>query len=236
MNAANPPAPPSLTDAPDPVIPHQATRQQRVFAWLIHWVACLLTSTMRFRWENDSSGLRQEGRPLILCVWHNRLPLSLMMYRQWTEKARAPFRLAALVSASRDGALMTCVLRRFGVEPARGSSSRRGREALLELAVWTERGYDIAFAPDGPRGPKYEMKPGIVVLAQMTGRAIVPASYHLSRKITLKSWDCLQIPLPFSTCVFRYADPIPVSRKLREEGREKIRAQLESELRRLTED
>jgi lysophospholipid acyltransferase (LPLAT)-like uncharacterized protein len=191
---------------------------------------------MRFRWEKDIRLLPQEGRPYIFCVWHNRLPLSLMMYRQFVKTANAPFRMAALVSASRDGAMMTRVLELFEVEPARGSSSRRGREALLELAVWAERGHDIAFAPDGPRGPKYDMKPGVVVLAQMTGRAIVPASYRLSRKITLKSWDCLQIPLPFSTCVFTYSDPVSVPREYREEERERIRAQLEAALRKLTVD
>jgi lysophospholipid acyltransferase (LPLAT)-like uncharacterized protein len=92
-----------------------------------------------------------------------------MMYRQLVESANALFRMAALVSASRDGAMMTRVLELFGVEPARGSSSRRGAQALLELAEWTARGYDVAFAPDGPRGPAYQMKPGIVALAQMTG-------------------------------------------------------------------
>jgi lysophospholipid acyltransferase (LPLAT)-like uncharacterized protein len=236
MNVENPPAAPPASAESDAFVPYQATRKQRLFALLIYGLARLLTSTMRFRWERDIGLLSQQGRPYIFCVWHNRLPLSLMMYRRFVETANAPFRLAALVSASRDGALMTKVLERFNVEPARGSSSRRGREALLELALWTERGYDIAFAPDGPRGPKYEMKPGIVVLAQMTGRAIVPASYHLNRKITLKSWDRLQIPLPFSTCVFSYSDPIRVPREFREEGREQIRAQIEVELRKLTKD
>lgn len=218
------------------IVPHQATLHQRVLARLIYGVASLVSATLRYRWERAPAQLPQAGRPYIFCVWHNRLPLSLIMYRQMVEAAGAPFRMAALVSASRDGAMMTRVLQLFGVEPARGSSSRRGTQALLELAAWTARGYDVAFAPDGPRGPLYQMKPGIVALAQMTGRAIVPASYRLTRKVTLKSWDRFQIPLPFSTCIFNFADPVPVPRDFRDEERENVRAKVESELRQLTVD
>jgi lysophospholipid acyltransferase (LPLAT)-like uncharacterized protein len=234
MNTAgSEPQPPLWSGA---VVPHEATSKQRVLARLIYWIARLLSATLRYRWARDPLQLLQTGRPYIFCVWHNRLPLSLVMYRQFVEAARAPFRMAALVSASRDGAMMTRVLELFGVEPARGSSSRRGTQALLELAEWTARGYDIAFAPDGPRGPIYEMKPGIIALAQMTGRPILPASYRLTRKITLKSWDHFQIPLPFSTCIFNYSDPVLVPREFRDEEREKIRARVEAELRRLTVD
>jgi lysophospholipid acyltransferase (LPLAT)-like uncharacterized protein len=75
-----------------------------------------------------------------------------------------------------------------------------------------------------------------VVLAQITGRALVPASYHLSSKITVKSWDRFQIPLPFSKCTISFADPVPVPRTGGDEGREKIRAQVEAKLRELTRD
>lgn len=241
MTLETPPAHPPSSHSQPPiwsgaVIPHQATFGQRVLARLIYWLARLITATMRFRWEREPGVLSQEGRPYIFCVWHNRLPLSFLMYRKFVEGANAPFRLAALVSASRDGAMATCVLKQFGIEPVRGSSSRRGTQALIELAEWAGRGHDLAFACDGPRGPIYEAKLGIVVLAQLTGRRIVPASYRLSRKITLKSWDRFQIPLPFSTCVFRLGEPISVPRQYRDEERERVRGQVEAELRRLTVD
>jgi len=202
----------------------------------VHALARGITATMRFRWERGPGALPQDGRPYIFCVWHNRLPLSLLMYEQFVKSAAAPFRLAALVSASRDGAMMTRVLELFGIEAVRGSSSRRGTQALIELAEWAARGHDLAFACDGPRGPIYQAKLGIVVLAQLTGRAVVPASYHLSRKITLKSWDRFQIPLPFSACEFRVGAPIAVPRHYRDEERERVRAEIEAELRRLTVD
>jgi lysophospholipid acyltransferase (LPLAT)-like uncharacterized protein len=238
MTVESPPAPsptpPSLWSAA--VVPHQPTLLQRFLARLIYAVARIVSATIRYRWERDPHQLPQAGRPYIFCVWHNRLPLALMLYRQFVEAGNAPFRLAALVSASRDGAMMTRVLELFGVEPARGSSSRRGTQALIELAIWAGRGHDLALAADGPRGPRYEIKPGVVALAQMTRRPIVPVSYHLTRKFTLKSWDRFQIPLPFSTCVFNFADPITVPREFRDEERERIRARIEADLRRLTVD
>ena len=227
---------PTVAPPAGAVIPHQATFKQRVLARLIHGIVRAFATTMTFRWENPPEQLTAAGRPYIFCAWHNRLPFSLVLYQTWAERAGASARLAAIVSASRDGAMMARVLELFGVEPARGSSSRRGFQAMLELAEWSRRGYDIAFTSDGPRGPAYQMKPGVIALAQMTGRAIVPASYQLTRKITLRSWDRFQIPLPFSTCTFKLGAPISVPRSFRDEEREQVRLKVEAELRRLTVD
>jgi lysophospholipid acyltransferase (LPLAT)-like uncharacterized protein len=217
-----------------PFVPHRPTLAQRLLARLLHGLVHLLTATMRFRWERDPGFLRVEGRPYIFCTWHNRLLLAPLMYARYARRIGAPPRLAAMVSASRDGAMMARVLELFGIEPVRGSSSRRGAEALKESAELSKGGHDLAFACDGPRGPVYVAKPGIVVLAQMTGRPVVPVSYVLSRKIALRSWDRFEIPLPFSTCVFRVGDPVEVPRHYRDEDRERVRQGLEAEMRHLT--
>ena len=79
-----------------------------------------------------------------------------------------------------------------------GLSSRRGPQALRELVTWAERGFDIAVTPDGPRGPRYRVQPGVISLSQLTGLPIVPVGYHLSSKVSANSWDRFQIPLPFA--------------------------------------
>jgi len=91
--------------------------------------------------------------------------------------------------------------------PFRGSSSRRGAQALIELASWLSEGYDIALTPDGPRGPCYKLSPGLVLLAKNDGNPIMPLAvrYHDSWK--LKSWDQFRIPKPFSR-VDVYAGPV----------------------------
>lgn len=241
MNVQTPPSstrpePAAVPPRAGKVVVHAPKWHQRLAAWIIYLFVRGLAMTLRYRWLRDPAEIPAEGRPYVFCTWHNRLPLSIVMYEQYMKRIGQPVRMAAIVSASRDGAMMAAVLERFKVMPARGSSSRRGGQVLLELASALERGYDAAFATDGPRGPAYGMKLGVVMLAQMTGRSLVPGSYHLSSKITLKSWDRFQIPLPFSKCTFNFGDPVPVPRDAGDEAREKIRALVEAKLRELTKD
>ena len=157
-------------------------------------------------------------------------------YFNYVKKHRQSTGLAAMVSASRDGGFLTGILERFHVQPVRGSSSRRGPQALLELTTWAERGYDLAITPDGPRGPLYVVQEGVMSLAQLTGLPIVPVSYHLGWRIRVKSWDRFQIPLPFSRCEMIYEKPIFVPREATAAEREVLRLQLEASLRRITPD
>jgi lysophospholipid acyltransferase (LPLAT)-like uncharacterized protein len=158
------------------------------------------------------------------------------MYRRYLRRTKQSLRLAAMVSASKDGGVVARILEHFDVQPVRGSSSRRGPQALLELTTWAERGYDLAITPDGPRGPCYVVQPGAISLAQLTGRSIVPVSYHLTWKIRLRTWDRFQIPLPFGRMLMRFGDPIPIPREASEKERERLRQELEGRLRALVAD
>jgi hypothetical protein len=174
--------------------------------------------------------------PVIFAIWHNRLALSLILYRRHVQR-RLPHRhMAAMVSASKDGGLLARVLERFGVQPVRGSTSRRGPQALLELTTWAERGFDLAITPDGPRGPRYVVQDGVMALAQLTGQPIVPVSYHLYWKLRLRSWDGFQVPLPFSRCEVCLAEPVLVPRDASDTHREELRLRLEETLKKITQD
>ena len=144
--------------------------------------------------------------------------------------------MAAMVSASRDGGLLARILELFGVQPVRGSSSRRGPQALREMVSWCARGYDLAITPDGPRGPCYEVQEGVISAAQLTGLPIVPVSYHLNWKIRPNSWDRFQVPLPFACCRVRIGEILRVPRAASEASREMLRRQLEQILRGITHD
>jgi lysophospholipid acyltransferase (LPLAT)-like uncharacterized protein len=143
---------------------------------------------------------------------------------------RHPRKLAALVSASKDGALLAAVLGKFGVEQVRGSSSRRGPQALLELTSCGEMGSDLAVTPDGPKGPRYRVQSGVISLAQVTGFPIIAVTCNTHWKLCLKSWDGFQIPLPFSRCELILNKPLLVPRNAEADEREELRKKLEATL------
>jgi lysophospholipid acyltransferase (LPLAT)-like uncharacterized protein len=219
------------------VVPRQPRWYQRLAAWLVFLTIRAVAITLRYRW-NDRSGLFHGSavEPSIYCVWHNRLALCLIAYYGYARKRSQTPGMAAMVSASKDGAFLAAILERFKVQPVRGSSSRRGPQALLELTSWSERGYDLAITPDGPRGPCYVVQEGIISLAQLTGLPIIPFSYHLGWKIRVKSWDRFQIPLPFSRCEMNVQKPIRIPRGASAAEREALRLQLERTLKELSRD
>jgi len=173
---------------------------------------------------------------MIFCFWHNRLASCMKVYGRYAANRTDGNRIAALVSASKDGAFLSGILELFGVQAVRGSSSRRGPQALREMVSWAEQGYDLAITPDGPRGPCYRVADGVTSLAQVTGISIVPVAFNLDRKYCLKSWDHFQIPLPFTRCEICVGQPLLVPREATDLERDAIRQELERRLRELTKD
>jgi lysophospholipid acyltransferase (LPLAT)-like uncharacterized protein len=219
------------------VTPHQPRWPQRLAAAAIFIAGRTVAATVRFRLDDHSgyfSDVPQEK--LIFAIWHNRLSLALILYRRYVARRDPSRRLVALVSASRDGGMLARVLELFKVQPVRGSSSRRGAQALLEMVSWGERGHDLAITPDGPRGPRYVVQEGVISTAQLTGLPIVPVSYRLSWKIQLKSWDRFQIPLPFTRCEVVTAPAIRVPREATDAEREVLRQKVEADMRSITRD
>ena len=213
------------------------SRSRYLLATVVYGLIRTVAATMRFHWQ-DRSGIldRNPAQPVIFCIWHNRLALCPSLYRQGIQRPSPGRHLAAMVSASRDGGLLARVLELFGVQPVRGSTSRRGPQALLELTSWAERGFDLAITPDGPRGPRYRVQEGVLALAQVTGLPIVPVAYHLAWKFCLKSWDRFQVPFPFGRCEVVLGPPLWVPRATADADREQLRRELEARLRGLTRD
>lgn len=219
------------------VVPHSPTWYQRFAGWLIYILVRGVTGSLRCRWHDHSDQLNAAAAsPAIYCVWHNRLALCMKQYLGYVKPRSRAAGLAVMVSASKDGALLAAILENFGVQPVRGSSSRRGSQALLELTSWAERGYNLAITPDGPRGPCYVVQEGAISLAQITGLPIVPASAHLHWKFHLKSWDRFQVPLPFSRCDIYFGESIRVPRDVSDAEREALRQRLEQALKQLAPD
>jgi len=219
------------------VVPHKAKWHQWLAATLVYLSIRALAATIRFRMDDRAGFFKDAPREkIIFAVWHNRLALSVILYRRFVLKFAPERRMAGMVSASRDGGLLAQILEHFCIEPVRGSSSRRGPQALIEMTTWAERGYDLAITPDGPRGPCYIVQEGVISIAQLTGLPIVPVSYHLNWKIRAKSWDRFQIPLPFARCDVTVGKILRVSRETDTIGRKELQKQLEAEMRAITRD
>ncbi|MCG3149051.1 MAG: hypothetical protein PCFJNLEI_02508 [Verrucomicrobiae bacterium] len=198
-----------------------------MIGWVLRFLVMFIGRTLRWRVE-DPAGLlaNTPHRSVLFATWHNCLFLVPYLYRKhWHGRQRT--KVAVLVSASKDGEKLVRVLEKFDLICVRGSSSRRGKEALLEMTRLVNDGYDAGITPDGPRGPKYRVANGIVSLAHLTGAPIIPFVWNTSWKITLKSWDAFMIPLPFGRATLRIAAPISVRQ---DEDRENKRLELETVL------
>ena len=219
------------------VVPKAAAWHGRLAARVIYHGIQTLAATLRFQWD-DQSGIfaSNDKQPVIYSIWHNRLALCLVIYRRFIVAQQPHRRMAAIVSASRDGGLLARILELFGVQPVRGSSSRRGAQALLELNTWAERGYDLAITPDGPRGPKYVVQDGVTAIAQVTQRPIIPVAYYLSHKKTIKSWDRFQVPLPFSKVEVSLGNTMTIPSNATDAERNLLRIELENRMKALTRD
>jgi lysophospholipid acyltransferase (LPLAT)-like uncharacterized protein len=122
-------------------------------------------------------------------------------------------RVSVLISQSRDGELIARTVAHFGIDAARGSSSRGGVAGLRDLLRKGAAGYDLAFTPDGPRGPSGVVQPGVILAAAATGFPVQPVAIAASRARSLRSWDRFLVPLPLATVHLVYGEPLRVPRR-----------------------
>jgi len=186
-----------------------------------------LAATVDFRFHDDATvrSWEVQGRQFILAFWHRHLILMRYAYRG--------SRMTGLVSRSWDGELTAQTLAHLGIETSRGSSSRGGAAALRDLLRRARAGSDLAFTPDGPRGPLRKVQPGVVVAAALTGLPIVPVAISATRRRLLRSWDRMLLPLPGARVEIVYGAPLTVASRtaLAEDGGRVERALLAAESR-----
>lgn len=196
-----------------------AKRTTRWTPWMAHalWLAIqIICMTLRWKFRlEDEQDESWRTEPRIIALWHNRTFIPCYIYR----RVKAHPEMCVLTSASKDGALLEGVARHYGISAIRGSSARRGAMALIEMCRYMRRGGSICITPDGPRGPRYCIHPGIVKLASISSVPIVPlcVDYHSCWRLG-KTWDGYAIPKPFSRATLLWKKPISVPRDLDEEA------------------
>lgn len=196
------------------------------------WIAGLmrgLAGTLRFRLEDPQGLLRRDpGQPRIWAFWHNRILMMPYIY----ERVCPGRRMLMMVSRSRDGEFITRIMNRFGIDGARGSSSKGGSDALRELLRELEKPHarDVGITPDGPRGPRAKVQDGVLALAASSGRSIYPVTTRYSRFWELPSWDRFQIPQPGAVFRVVIGPAVAAPRSLESAELNRVRGELESAL------
>lgn len=190
-----------------------------------------LFATLRVRVRGAEEELRRhlaQGAPCLPCFWHAELVAGTAYLRRL---GGAGLRAAWLVSPSFDGEVPARIARRWGVHVIRGSATRTGVRALRDLqkSVVKEK-VSAVLLPDGPSGPPRVSKPGVVMLAQLSGAPILPLGVRTRGALRLPTWDGLRVPLPFARVEIEVGELVRVARDLPPEGLEPRRAALDLEL------
>lgn len=185
-----------------------ALRDNRLVLHIIPWLAaCLLRCLYRLlRVTHINPGVPEgclaRSERGIVAFWHGRL---LMMPFLFPEQPRV-----ILISQHRDGEYISRIAERLGSSVIRGSATRGGLRAFKQMMKALKEGYHVVITPDGPKGPREKVKPGVIELAKLSGAPIVPVSFSASRGRALKSWDAFFLPFPFCRAVYVWGDPIYV--------------------------
>ena len=160
--------------------------------------------------------------PIIFALWHGRLVVPMC--------GRRNLGVYVLVSEHRDGGMIAAALDAAGYRTVRGSTTRGGAKALVQLVRLLRKGEKVAFTPDGPQGPRWKFQPGAIYLAAKTGLPIVPISGSARHAHYFKSWDSFLMPFPFTRGVINVGEPYYVTGGLDDENIEFHRAEMERRL------
>ena len=209
----------------------RASRRKRIeaklFAVLGYRAVGLLGSTLRWRTEGleHLDEIAASGRQPIMTFWHGRILPAVYFFRRRG--------IVVITSENFDGEWIAGIIERFGYGTARGSTSRGGRKALLQLVRDMAAGKPTGFTVDGPHGPARVAQPGAVWLAKATGNPVLPFHLEADRHWTLNSWDRTQVPKPYATVALAIGEPLEVAADADDSGVETARRMLEERLRAL---
>jgi len=204
----------------------------RIYSFLLDCCLTLIGASCRVeRFENGKrfEQLLRCGSPSILAAWHNRV--FFISYFLKTKFIRKGGKIAMLSSLSNDGEIGAHLGEKSGARAVRGSASKGGTEGFRRFyRLMKKEGYSTIILPDGSKGPKYQAKMGVAMLAKMTGAAVIPISYAADRFWRIPSWDRMIIPKPFARICVVVGKDILVDRSLEDDELELARQKIESEL------
>jgi lysophospholipid acyltransferase (LPLAT)-like uncharacterized protein len=197
-------------------------------SWMGPILIYILGATLKIKWVGleNLNKLRKEKKSVIYAFWHGRM-LTFAYSHRWQ-------RIHVLISQHQDGEYIARIIHRLGFVSVRGSTTRGGPKAIFEICEKIFSGYDVAISPDGPKGPGFQVHPGILYVAQRSQMPILPITNSAQHRWNLSSWDKFLIPQPFSKTVIMLGNPIYIPIEAKPEELEEKRKELENVLLGLT--
>jgi lysophospholipid acyltransferase (LPLAT)-like uncharacterized protein len=205
-----------------------------VVAWSLvrfFWATCRVQRTLGL--ERARAAVR-ESRSVIPVYWHQHM---LFGVRALLDLRDEGLKLGFLISPSVDGTAPAMLVGKVGGHVIRGSSTHTGARALRDYyETIVKQEISPALTPDGPKGPLHEFKPGAVMLAQLTGRPILPVSVAASCAFRFPTWDRFELPLPFSRVVIAYGEPVKMPRGVDAESLARLQGEMAGRLQALQQE
>jgi hypothetical protein len=205
-----------------------------VAAWYLvrfFWATCRVQA--RPGLERARAAVR-ESRSVIPVYWHQHM---LFGVRALLDMRDDGLRIGFLISPSVDGTAPALLVGKIGGHVIRGSSTHTGARALRDYyETIVKQEISPALTPDGPKGPLHEFKPGAVMLAQLTGKPILPVSVAASHAFRFPTWDRFELPLPFSRVVIAYGEPVKMPRGIDAESLARLQLEMADRLQALQQE
>jgi lysophospholipid acyltransferase (LPLAT)-like uncharacterized protein len=202
---------------------------QKLTGFLFYFITNLIARSIKWQYfeQSNKSTIFDNKHKYIFCCWHNKLFLGPHLL----PRNRV---INALQSSHSDGMITSVAFKYLGMNVILGSSKKGGMQAFRKMMKRLQLGESIAITPDGPKGPKEQVKEGIIKLAQISNTPIIPLVWATEKFKTINSWDDFVLPYPFSKGIYCYGKPINIKKNINVNQFELERQKLENELKRLT--
>ena len=202
---------------------------QKLTGFLFYFITNLIARSIKWQYfeQSNKSTIFDNKHKYIFCCWHNKLFLGPHLL----PRNRV---INALQSSHSDGMITSVAFKYLGMNVILGSSKKGGMQAFRKMMKCLQLGESIAITPDGPKGPKEQVKEGIIKLAQISNTPIIPLVWATEKFKTINSWDDFVLPYPFSKGIYCYGKPINIKKNINVNQFELERQKLENELKRLT--
>lgn len=198
--------------------------KDKIFIIIAEFLILCVIKFIYFTCKKRFIGTELYEKPNLVVFWHQKIALMCYAYTHWWSRAGKKGKV--IISAHKDGEIIARVVRHFGIDALRGSTTRGGARVVAKAIKDVKNGTYLIITPDGPNGPKFSVSDGAVYLAQKQHLKIQALNYEATKFWRFNSWDEMILPKPFSTINFYLSEPFDVENLGISEAKELIKSKI----------